>query len=285
MPFPEKEFREFEASSLKRGWKEFLDRVALYEKQILTYEGVAVDSYLPGLLEQYESFRSRVRVLRFLDSCWTERGQSRPVVVIYAFKHIACRTMARSGFEEFQFWLGCGGNGKGVFTAVIGFLPCRTRFQSFFTTNRVLRGPPAAGAFGGGARSGIEAGGHAAADGQGALPPGDVGGPGVFSGGFTTTRVQPQPELVKEAFASFTAGDFAYLLEDFKTEYLEVVDVYHQASKGTEIRKAFHAFAKNVIDNLRTANRVIDGGLKRAQFAGSYFLRYKDSSLTKQPGA
>ena len=67
--------------------------------------------------------------------------------------------------------------------------------------------------------------------------------------------MQPQPELVKEAFASFTAGDFVYLLDDFKTEYLEVVDVYQQASKETEIRKAFQGFARNAIDTVRTANR------------------------------
>ncbi|OLQ08469.1 hypothetical protein AK812_SmicGene8003 [Symbiodinium microadriaticum] len=70
--------------------------------------------------------------------------------------------------------------------------------------------------------------------------------------------VQPIQELASDRIKEF--AKCLPIESSFKTGYLEVVEYYHQASKETEIRKAFHAFAKNAIDNMRTANKMTDAG-------------------------
>ena len=59
------------------------------------------DFYPPGIRERFVALLERVKVFKFLFSCWR-----RPAMVIFMLKQLAARVFAREGLEEFTFWYG-----------------------------------------------------------------------------------------------------------------------------------------------------------------------------------
>ncbi|CAE7321474.1 unnamed protein product, partial [Symbiodinium sp. CCMP2592] len=111
MKYPFEAMSGFETGGVKKGVKDFLVAVSQYERQVLVYEGVQEDSYPPAILEMFDALLARLLALRVLYSMW-----KRPAVVVFMLKLLAARMFAREGLEEFYFFQGPGGNGKGLLT-------------------------------------------------------------------------------------------------------------------------------------------------------------------------
>ena len=99
--------------------KHLLSDIKRFEACPLAIQGLPEDHYGEDIERRFNALLARVKVLEFLFSCWR-----RPAMVIFVLKQLAARVFAREGLEEFTFWYGPGGNGKGVLTwlldAVLG---------------------------------------------------------------------------------------------------------------------------------------------------------------------
>ena len=111
--------------------KQLLADIRRFEEQPpLVIEGLAEDHYPPSIQDRFYALLERVKVIQFLFSCWR-----RPTMVIFMLKQLAARVFGREGLEEFTFWFGPGGNGKGVLTwlldAVLGSYHYEPDYSTF----------------------------------------------------------------------------------------------------------------------------------------------------------